>query len=55
MVAQVFNLCTRTGKKPVPPKTFRNKENPVTYPDLYFPLVRTGQKNEKKLDSRGDW
>jgi hypothetical protein len=24
LVAQVFNLCTRTGKMPVPPKTFRN-------------------------------
>ena len=24
LVAQVFNLCTRTGKIPVPPKTFRN-------------------------------
>jgi hypothetical protein len=24
LVAQVFNLCTRTGKIPVPPKTFWN-------------------------------
>jgi hypothetical protein len=25
-VAQVFNLCTRTGKMPVPPKTFQVNE-----------------------------
>jgi hypothetical protein len=25
LVAQVFNLCTRTGKIPVPPKTFWNR------------------------------
>jgi hypothetical protein len=24
LVAQVFNLCTRTGKMPVPPKTFQD-------------------------------
>jgi hypothetical protein len=25
-VAQVFNLCTRTGKIPVPPKTFQVRD-----------------------------
>ena len=27
LVAQVFNLCTRTGKKPVPPKIFQGRQS----------------------------